>query len=195
MGDASCARCGQAAVADARFCHVCGAPLPPPGQHSQRPGSSTAALSLTEIEALEADLEDEGFLTCTAEAVETLPAGTALLVIKRGPGAGGRAFLGVGHITVGRRPDSDIFLDDITVSRRHAEIVRRDGAFTVYDLGSLNGMYVNRERVEQYTLSSGDEVRFGRFALVFLASPKAFRHPTRPEAETPAGRSGRRNGT
>ena len=71
--------------------------------------------------------------------------------------------------TAGRHPESDIFLDDVTVSRRHAEIRRRDGKFFVQDKGSLNGTYVNRQRVEETPLASGDELQIGKFKLVFFA--------------------------
>jgi pSer/pThr/pTyr-binding forkhead associated (FHA) protein len=69
---------------------------------------------------------------------------------------------------IGRHPDSDIFLDDITVSRRHAELRRGAEGFALHDVGSLNGTYVNRERVEQADLHSGDEIQIGKFKLVFL---------------------------
>ncbi len=98
-----------------------------------------------------------------------IPSGAGALVVKRGPNAGSRFTLGSEMTRVGRHPNSDIFLDDITVSRRHAEIVRRDGAWWVQDVGSLNGTYLNRERVEIAQLSSGDEVQIGRFKLVYLA--------------------------
>jgi pSer/pThr/pTyr-binding forkhead associated (FHA) protein len=102
----------------------------------------------------------------------SLPPGTALLVVRRGPNAGARFLLDHDVTTSGRHPDSDIFLDDVTVSRRHAEFHRESGTFTVRDVGSLNGTYVNRERVETATLSSGDEVQIGKFRLVFIAGPR-----------------------
>ncbi|MGH3711928.1 MAG: oxoglutarate dehydrogenase inhibitor Odhl [Micromonosporaceae bacterium] len=102
----------------------------------------------------------------------SLPPGTALLVVRRGPNAGARFLLDHDVTTSGRHPDSDIFLDDVTVSRRHAEFHRESAAFTVRDVGSLNGTYVNRERVETATLSSGDEVQIGKFRLVFIAGPR-----------------------
>ena len=108
--------------------------------------------------------------------VDALPAGSALLVVKRGPNAGSRFLLDRSTTSAGRHPDSDIFLDDVTVSRRHAEFHRDGGTFTVRDVGSLNGTYVNRERVEAATLSNGDEVQIGKFRLVFIAGP-------RPEGE------------
>ena len=104
--------------------------------------------------------------------VDALPAGSALLVVKRGPNAGSRFLLDRDTTSAGRHPDSDIFLDDVTVSRRHAEFHREGGTFTVRDVGSLNGTYVNRERVEAATLSNGDEVQIGKFRLVFIAGPR-----------------------
>jgi pSer/pThr/pTyr-binding forkhead associated (FHA) protein len=70
----------------------------------------------------------------------------------------------------GRHPDSDIFLDDITVSRRHAEFARADGGYQLRDVGSLNGTYLNRERIDDATLANGDEVQIGKFKLVFLTA-------------------------
>ncbi len=93
----------------------------------------------------------------------------ALLVVKRGPNAGSNFVIDKDVTTAGRHPESDIFLDDVTVSRRHAEIRRRDGRFFVGDLGSLNGTYVNRERVDETELASGDELQIGKFKLVFFA--------------------------
>ncbi len=93
----------------------------------------------------------------------------ALLVVKRGPNAGSNFVIDKDVTTAGRHPESDIFLDDVTVSRRHAEIRRRDDRFFVRDLGSLNGTYVNRERVDETELASGDELQIGKFKLVFFA--------------------------
>jgi FHA domain-containing protein len=102
----------------------------------------------------------------------SLPPGMALLVVRRGPNAGARFLLDHDVTTSGRHPDSDIFLDDVTVSRRHAEFHRGAGGFTVRDVGSLNGTYVNRERVESATLNNSDEVQIGKFRLVFIAGPR-----------------------
>ena len=104
--------------------------------------------------------------------VPSLPPGIALLVVRRGPNAGARFLLDHDVTTSGRHPDSDIFLDDVTVSRRHAEFHRGGSGFTVRDVGSLNGTYVHRERVESATLSNGDEVQIGKFRLVFIAGPR-----------------------
>jgi pSer/pThr/pTyr-binding forkhead associated (FHA) protein len=112
----------------------------------------------------------------------TLPPGSALLVVRRGPNAGSRFLLDTDVTTAGRHPESDIFLDDVTVSRRHAEFRREGGVFTVRDVGSLNGTYVNRERVESATLANSDEVQIGKFRLVFLSGPK---HATPTEGVAP----------
>ena len=99
-----------------------------------------------------------------------LPPGSALLLVMRGPNAGSRFRLDGELTTAGRHPDSDIFLDDVTVSRRHAEFYREGARFTVRDVGSLNGTYVNRERIEEAELIGGDEVQIGKFRLLFLTS-------------------------
>ena len=104
--------------------------------------------------------------------VEGLPAGSALLVVKRGPNAGSRFLLDQPTTSAGRHPDSDIFLDDVTVSRRHVEFHREGGGFSVHDVGSLNGTYVNREPVDVATLAGGDEVQIGKFRLVYLTGPR-----------------------
>jgi pSer/pThr/pTyr-binding forkhead associated (FHA) protein len=98
--------------------------------------------------------------------------GSALLVVKRGPNAGSRFLLDQPVTSAGRHPDSDIFLDDVTVSRRHAEFRLESGEFQVVDVGSLNGTYVNREPVDSAVLANGDEVQIGKFRLVFLTGPK-----------------------
>ncbi|NUS45210.1 MAG: FHA domain-containing protein [Mycobacteriaceae bacterium] len=105
--------------------------------------------------------------------VEGLPPGAALLVVKRGPNAGSRFLLDQPTTSAGRHPDSDIFLDDVTVSRRHAEFRQEDDDFQVVDVGSLNGTYVNREPVDSAILGNGDEVQIGKFRLVFLTGPRA----------------------
>jgi pSer/pThr/pTyr-binding forkhead associated (FHA) protein len=104
--------------------------------------------------------------------VEALPPGSALLVVRRGPNAGSRFLLDQATTSAGRHPESDIFLDDVTVSRRHAEFRRDIGEFVVVDVGSLNGTYVNREPVDTAVLANGDEVQIGKFRLVFLAGPR-----------------------
>jgi pSer/pThr/pTyr-binding forkhead associated (FHA) protein len=103
--------------------------------------------------------------------IDALPPGSALLVVKRGPNAGSRFLLDRPTTSAGRHPDSDIFLDDVTVSRRHAEFRRDGGEFVVVDVGSLNGTYVNREPVDTAVLGNGDEVQIGKFRLIFLTGP------------------------
>ena len=105
--------------------------------------------------------------------VEGLPPGSALLVVKRGPNAGSRFLLDQPVTSVGRHPGSDIFLDDVTVSRRHAEFRWENDEFHVVDVGSLNGSYVNREAVDSAVLVNGDEVQIGKFRLVFLSGDQA----------------------
>ncbi|MCU1515712.1 MAG: hypothetical protein JWQ75_433 [Pseudarthrobacter sp.] len=104
-------------------------------------------------------------------SVEALPAGSALLVAHSGPNAGARFLLDSDVTTAGRHPDADIFLDDVTVSRRHVEFRRTDRSFEVVDTGSLNGTYVNHDRVDSVELKSGSEVQIGKFRLTFYLSP------------------------
>ena len=108
-----------------------------------------------------------------ATGADNLPAGSALLVVKRGPNAGARFLLDQPTTTAGRHPESDIFLDDVTVSRRHAEFRINEGEFEVVDVGSLNGTYVNREPRNSQVLQTGDEIQIGKFRLVLLAGPAA----------------------
>ncbi|MEJ5996669.1 oxoglutarate dehydrogenase inhibitor Odhl [Corynebacterium sp. H130] len=119
------------------------------------------------------EMESGAGSTSQVAGNDNLPAGAGLLVVKRGPNAGSRFLLDQETTTAGRHPESDIFLDDVTVSRRHAEFRMNDGEFEVVDVGSLNGTYVNREPKNSQILSTGDEVQIGKFRLVFLAGPKA----------------------
>ena len=101
-----------------------------------------------------------------------LPTGSALLVVTHGPNAGARFLLDRDFMTAGRHPDSDIFLDDITVSRRHAEFRRENGEFRVVDAGSLNGTYINRQPVDSAVLlANHDEIQIGKVRLVFFTAP------------------------
>ena len=112
-------------------------------------------------------------------AVDALPQGSALLVVQRGPNAGARFLLDSERTTAGRAADSDIFLDDVTVSRRHAEFGRVGEGFRVVDVGSLNGSYVNRQRIESAVLNAGDEVQIGKYRLVY--------HPSRQHLQPADG--------
>ena len=115
---------------------------------------------------------ESGASDSSAPGVDGLPEGSALLVVKRGPNAGSRFLLDQPTTTAGRHPDSDIFLDDVTVSRRHAEFRKNDDQFEVVDVGSLNGTYVNREPKNSSELSNGDEIQIGKVRLVFLNGQK-----------------------
>jgi pSer/pThr/pTyr-binding forkhead associated (FHA) protein len=153
--DVFCNRCGHRNAPGSNFCSSCGAPLGPMAPGEER----------TTIVYIPETGEEEAFPV----EVEEVPAGVGFLVVKRGPNVGSRFALDADVVQAGRHPDSHIFLDDITVSRRHAEIVREpDGSYTVRDAGSLNGTYLNRERVEAAKLSDGDELQIGTFKLVFL---------------------------
>jgi len=167
MPSVYCARCGRASPEGARFCSHCGAPLVRGG--GERPGESTSTISLGGTDLADAEYEEP----LAEGATEALPAGTALLLVKRGPNAGSRFLLDSDLTTVGRHPGSDIFLDDVTVSRRHAEFYRHGAGFVVRDVGSLNGTYVNRERIEETALNDGDEVQVGKFRLTFLAARRS----------------------
>ena len=131
--------------------------------------SETTSINLTPV-------RDEPTITpkLSAEertAVEALPYGSALLVAHSGPNTGARFLLDSDTTTAGRHPDADIFLDDVTVSRRHVEFRRTARSFEVVDTGSLNGTYVNHDRVDSVELKSGNEVQIGKFRLTFYLSP------------------------
>jgi len=150
-----CNQCGHRNPVGSNFCSSCGAPLDHQGEDT--------TITFAPVEAGEVGDED---VTVT---IPELPEGVGVLVVKRGPNAGSRFMLDGALTRVGRHPDSDIFLDDVTVSRRHAEFVRQGRAYVVRDVGSLNGTYLNRERVEEAQLENGDEVQIGKFKLVYLA--------------------------
>jgi pSer/pThr/pTyr-binding forkhead associated (FHA) protein len=142
----------------------------------REPESSTT-MHIPAVEGLEqSDVvhESEHVLTRADQAtVEALRPGTALLVVLRGPNTGARFLLDDDLVTSGRHPESDIFLDDVTVSRKHATFERTSGRFVVKDVGSLNGTYVNRERIDESVLQTGDEVQIGKYRLVFYAAKQA----------------------
>jgi len=96
---------------------------------------------------------------------------TAMLLVKRGPNAGSRFPLHQAVTSAGRDPGSDIFLDDVTVSRRHAEFLSERGELQVVDIGSLNGVYVNGQPIDSAVLTNGDEIQMGKFRLVLLIQP------------------------
>jgi pSer/pThr/pTyr-binding forkhead associated (FHA) protein len=126
--------------------------------------------------AFRAAFTDEQHATATGgegqvSGVEGAPHGSGLLVVTRGPNAGARFLLDQATRTAGRHRNSDIFLDDVTVSRQHAEFRCVSGEFQVVDIGSLNGTYLNRQPVDSAVLADGDEVQIGKFRLLFLTGP------------------------
>ena len=145
-------------------------------------GSTTARFQAVgaQPESTEQELATPAVSVDDAAAVDALPAGNALLIAQRGPTAGARFLLDAPRTSVGRHPASDIFLDDPTVSRRHAEFLIEDGRFLVRDVGSLNGTYVNRRRIDEVGLATGDEVQIGKFRLTFHSSPHDAAPPVEP---------------
>ncbi len=170
-----CTACGKQNPDDARFCSQCGTRLVAAGSAStepaERPDESTETISIGMGEKVETS--DRQLNPVDAAAVDALPVGHALLVVQRGPGSGSRFLLDDDVVSAGRHPDSEIFLDDVTVSRRHAEFHRSGDTFTVSDVGSLNGTYVNRDRIDRVQLTDGDEVQIGKYRLVFFAGHAA----------------------
>jgi pSer/pThr/pTyr-binding forkhead associated (FHA) protein len=147
-----CTRCGHKNPDGASFCAACGNSLHPAEEQTL---------------ALNVGPEDE-----EGPSLEELGPDQALLVIKGGPTAGSTVLVDKDITRLGRSPDSDVFLNDITVSRRHAEVGREGPAFVIKDAGSLNGTYVNRERVDVAELASGDELQIGKFKIVFYTAPQ-----------------------
>ena len=154
-----CPECGFVNAEGANYCQKCGAFLAP-AQEAPAAEPSTATYRIDETgELVPVELE---------EVVEQ--GGGAALVVRAGGGHVGESFpLERERSTIGRRPDSDVFLDDVTVSRDHALIVRRGGEFHLDDLGSLNGTYVNRSRIDSRRLEDGDELQIGKYKLTFLS--------------------------
>jgi hypothetical protein len=150
-----CNQCGHRNQAGSNFCSSCGAVL--------EPGEDTTIV-FAPVSSAGEPVEEE-----VSVQITPLGEGAGVLVVKRGPNAGSKFVLDQETTHVGRHPESDIFLDDITVSRRHAELVRDADQYLVRDVGSLNGTYLNRERIDEATLANGDEVQIGKFKLVFLS--------------------------
>ena len=152
-----CPNCGFLNADEANFCQSCGTPLAQQTQVHQKE-STTATYRVGETGEL---------IPVDVEAMATH--GHAAVVIRSGGNRVGESFpLEGDRMTVGRRPDSDVFLDDVTVSRDHALVVKRGGDFYLDDLGSLNGTYVNRRRIESHRLADGDELQIGKYKLTFL---------------------------
>ena len=169
-----CTACGKQNPDDARFCAQCGTRLATAADASAPAGSATGATDATATITFgvptPVDNSDRKLSPVDAAAVDALPEGHALLIVQRGPSAGSRFLLDADLIGAGRHPDSEIFLDDVTVSRRHAEFRRNGNDFNVSDVGSLNGTYVNRDRIDSVELTDGDEVQIGKYRLVFFTS-------------------------
>jgi len=149
-----CPECGFLNAETANYCQKCGAFL-----GGETPAATTATYRVGETGEIEPVPLDD-----------VVASQGAALVIRAGGGRTGESFpLGGDRMTVGRRPESDIFLDDVTVSRDHALLVRRNGEWHLDDCGSLNGTYVNRRRIESHRLADGDELQIGKYKLTFLS--------------------------
>ena len=144
-------------------------PRPPAVRHDAR-GDGVVEVPIEETETMPHLPVQPRSAGVTTVGVDSLPYGMALLVVSHGPNIGARFLLDRDLIVAGRHPDSDIFLDDVTVSRLHAEFRRENGRFVLADTGSLNGTYVNRERVPLIELRTGDEIQIGKFRLTFIMS-------------------------
>ena len=165
-----CTACGTENPPGNRYCANCGTALPEASYQSAPDATSVISAGAPAPDSGDSDFSPEAH----QGAVDALAPGSALLVVKRGPNAGSRFLLDQDVTTAGRHPDSDIFLDDVTVSRRHAEFRREGNGYAVHDVGSLNGTYVNRARIELAPLAGGDEVQIGKFRLVYLtAAPRS----------------------
>jgi hypothetical protein len=151
MSHVYCPECGFQNPEAANYCSKCGALL-----HTPESGEQTEQFSPAVRDELLEQLGD-------------LPVSGPALVVRSGGGRTGETFAPSGaRTTIGRSPDNGVFLDDVTVSRRHAALVERDGRWVIEDLGSLNGTFVNRRRVEAATLEDGDEIQIGKYRLTFL---------------------------
>ncbi|WP_407697830.1 FHA domain-containing protein [Streptomyces kaniharaensis] len=172
-GPIPCPRCGNQNPASARFCSNCGTALRG-GALPEGAAETTSTISISGLESYDPNTTTGTGATpaLSAEvlsAIDALPPGSALLIVQRGPNSGSRFLLDADVTTAGRHPQGDIFLDDVTVSRRHVEFRRTPAGFSVADVGSLNGTYVNRERIDEVPLNNGDEVQIGKYRLVFFA--------------------------
>ena len=152
MSHVYCPECGFQNLESANYCSRCGALLV-----VEEVDNPTETISLEELEEEGSELEDIGI------------EGPALVVRSGGGRAGEQFALERTQTTIGRTPDCDIFLDDVTVSRRHAIVARGASGFTIEDLGSLNGTFLNRHRIEKADLDTGDELQIGKYRLIFLA--------------------------
>lgn len=154
-----CPSCGYQNAEGSRFCSQCGEPL------------VTMSETTKVIPVVSDDSEEDELNPEEKAAVTALPKGSSLLVVRRGPNVGARFLLDRDEITAGRHPRSDIFLDDITVSRHHVTFLRVGDKVVLRDVGSLNGTYVNRNLVDDdIVLQDGDEVQIGKFRMVYYTA-------------------------
>jgi len=149
-----CPECGFANPEGANYCQKCGSFL---ATAASSEGDTTAAYQLDETGELK------------PVDIEKVSGEGATLAIRSGGGRAGEVFPVSGErMTIGRSPDAEVFLDDVTVSRNHALLVRRRDGLYIDDLGSLNGTYVNRRRIESHKLGNGDELQVGKYKLTYL---------------------------
>jgi len=146
-----CPECGYQNPEAGSYCSRCGALL-----HKGETGEQTMTY-------MPEDVGEAG-----AAALRDLAGKGPALVVRSGGGRAGESFFPSGRTLIGRSPECDIFLDDVTVSRRHAQLVREGEKFTISDLGSLNGTFVNKKRIESIDLEDDDEVQIGKYRLTFL---------------------------
>ena len=176
-----CTNCGHDNPDGSNFCGQCGSALSVPAAgatavgsapRTERPDRPASGDTTRTIPAVTEDRDADPLSADEEAAVGALPTGSALLIVQRGANAGSRFLLNTDRSSVGRHPDSDIFLDDISVSRRHAVFLQTPAGIRVRDEGSLNGTYVNRQLVDEVLLQHGDEVQVGKFRLVFYGSAR-----------------------
>jgi pSer/pThr/pTyr-binding forkhead associated (FHA) protein len=163
-------------VAASVFCNQCGHRNPPASNFCSSCGNALDVplddRTIT-FHPLDPAQDAPGPMDDVVVPLADLPVGSGVLLVRGGPQAGLRVLLTDPVTQLGRHPESDVYLDDITVSRRHCEIERVGGAYVARDAGSLNGTYLNGERIDEAPLSNGDELQVGKFRMVFLAGPDA----------------------
>lgn len=155
-----CKECGHDNPPESKFCGSCGALL----EETPSEAESTVSFTPPEVEVEKTEEEKKEGI-----AIEELKEEQAVLVVTKGPNRGAKFVIDKVEVTVGRHPESDIFLSDITVSRNHAKIIQETDGYVIYDVGSLNGTYLNKKRIDQCLLSDQDELQIGKFKLMFLA--------------------------